>query len=113
MELLIKKIYSNIYNETNIFNSSKFNKNIPLRKNCNNINGFNKVILSLTEEKNSIQEKINLYTMMTQSLPKASYDIFLLKNYNNLIKINELNRKNGLIFKANVKDAFGGVWSSL
>ena len=118
-ELLIKKVYTNVYNKySTAFKVSKGTMNFTLRKKYNNFIEFIESILALIVKEKNNEEKLHLFTIMTQTLPNASYDVILIKNDNDIMNKYELlcelyRKKNVQILMIKIDDAFGGVWSLL
>ena len=112
MELLIKKVYSNIYSKSNEFLVAKSIKNDSSIKNINNVYKFNEELMHITAEKKDNHKIIHLYSNMNQTLPNASYPLFIQKIDNEEINFNvDIGKLINIILWT--KDAFGGVWSYL
>ena len=112
MELLIKKVYSNIYNKSTKSLASKTVKNYALINNINKAYEFNEEVMHITAEKRSNHKIFHLYSNMTQTLLNFSNAVILQEVINGKIKFKADSGKSlSLIFWT--KDAFGGVWSYL
>ena len=87
MELLIKKVYSNIYNKSTESPASKIVKNYSLINNINKAYEFNEEVMHIAAEKRSNHKILHLYSNMTQTLLNFSNALFLQKVFNEKINV--------------------------
>ena len=79
MELLFKKVYSNIYSKSNETQDSGNVKNYSFIKNINNAYEFTEGFMHITAETNDNHKISRLYSNMNQTLPNASDTLFIQK----------------------------------
>ena len=79
MELLFKKVYSNIYSKSNESQDSGNVKNYSLIKNINKAYEFTEGFMHITAETNDNHKISHLYSNMNQTLPNASDTLFIQK----------------------------------
>ena len=79
MELLFKKVYSNIYSKSKESQDSGNVKNYSFIKNINNAYEFTEGFMHITAETNDNHKILHLYSNMNQTLPNASDTLFIQK----------------------------------